>query len=201
MTTPAVPAVPAVLDLDAERADRARALAARHEGMGSTLPVWFGGQVIAELEPEFAMEVLEPLTTLDVDIAFIVRALVQAAQAGGRDKAIEQAGLLVDVLVANPNLPAGLISAVKEITARVLGEEGYAAFTAMKPTPWDVRALATGILRWYGLSLGEFLPSESSPEGDGGETSKQTSRPSTGSTPAASGARRARKGSSARAAS
>jgi hypothetical protein len=190
------------LDLDAQRGDRARARAARHEGAGSTYPIRFGGQVIAELQPEFAMSILEPLEGLADDIAFVIRSVVQAMQAmqsKNPGKQVEAAMFIADVLIANPELPSGAVGAAKQITRRVLGDTGYEAFTALNPTPWDVGALLKGVLGWYGVSLGESSPSTpSSPESDG-ETSKPTSAATTpASTPAAPGKPRAKRTSSAR---
>ena len=71
------------LDLDAERARRAEARAARHEGRGDTKPIRFGGRVIATLQAEFPISVLEPLTAVNVDIAYLIRA---ATQMTGGDK-------------------------------------------------------------------------------------------------------------------
>jgi hypothetical protein len=173
-----------MLDLDVAREERAKARAAAREGAGATLPVRLGGQEIAVLPAEFPLTVLEPLTLLNVDIAYLVRAAAQVT-AGGEAR---QAGLalLVDVLAANPHLPLEVIAAVKEMGRRLLGQDGYDALAAAGVTWWDARDLIKGVLGWYGVSLGESSPSVTSPE-SGGETLKQTSNGTTTSMPASSG--------------
>jgi hypothetical protein len=181
------------LDLDAARAERAKARAARHEGRSDTLPVVFGGTTIATLAAEFPMSVLEPLTALNVDIAHIVRATVQMLTISEQEQRTASIALVVDVLAANPTLPNELIGAVKEMGRRVLGVDGYAAFVAQSPTWWDTRDLIQGLLSWFGVSLGESQPApESSSDG---ETLNQTSNGTIPLTPAASGRNRAKRGS------
>jgi hypothetical protein len=181
------------LDLDAARKDRAETRAARHEGRGDELPIKLGGQVIATVGAEFPMSVLEPLTAVNVDIAYLVRAFAQMMDKSNADAQAASIALMVDVLAANPQLPAEIIAAVKDMARRVLGDDGYEAFVELQPSPWDCGTLAKGLLDWWGVSLGESQPSP--PPLDGGETSKPTSNGSTGSTRGASGKPRARKGS------
>lgn len=165
------------------RSERAKARAAAREGAGETLPVRLGGQVIAVLPSEFPLTVLEPLTGLNVDVAYVIRA---ASQVTAQDQ--RQAGfqLMVDVLAANPHLPVEIIAAVKEMGRRLLGQDGYDALVAAGVTGWDVRDLVKGVLGWYGMSLGESSPSTPSSV-NGGETSNQTSNGTTASMPAPSG--------------
>lgn len=176
---------PGILDLDVARAERAKARAAQREGAGEALAVRIGGQVIAELPSEFPLSVLGPLTGLNVDIAYVIRAASQVAGGQGDQR---QAGfqLLVDVLAANPHLPAEIITAVKEMGRRLLGQDGYDALVATGVTWWDARDLVKGVLGWYGMSLGESLPSAPSSGSDGG-TSNPTSNGTTTSTPVPSG--------------
>lgn len=189
---------PAVLDLDAARADRERARAAASEGRSAILPVQLGGEVIATLPAECPVDVFQPLTELNVDLAFIIKAVTNAVTAkDDAEQRIAAMNLLVNVLAAHPDLPAGILAAVKDITRRVLGDEGYGKLAAARPSREDLAFLATGILTWWGVSLGEFLPSPASPEVNGGATSKQTSSGTTSSTRGASGKSRARRGSSA----
>lgn len=175
------------LDLDAARGERLKARAARHEGRADTKPIRFGGKVIATLDAEFPISVLEPLTGVNVDIAYLLRAATQMTAA---DKSQQAVGLdlMITALAANPQLPREIIEAVKEIGRRILGAEGYEAFCAEQPSPWDIAALTNGCLAWWGVGLGESQPSL--PSSDGGETSKQTSNGNTSLTPAASGKRR-----------
>jgi hypothetical protein len=166
------------LNLDDSRADRARARAARQEGRAETLPVILGGVTIATLAAEFPLSVLEPLTEINVDLGFVIKTVMQAAKSGEKEKQEAGLNLIVDVLVVNPDLPASLLAALRDIGRRLLGDEGYAALMAANPSAGDIGALATGLMGWFGLSLGEFLGSSTSPSAAGGETSKPTS-PST----------------------
>jgi hypothetical protein len=178
MTTP-IAAPMSSLNLDDARAERAKARAARQEGRAETLPVILGGVTIAVLPAEFPLSVLEPLTEINVDLGFVIKTVMQAAKSG--EKAKQEAGLdlIVNVLVVNPDLPATLLAAVQNMGRRLLGDEGYAALMAGKPSAGDIGALATGLLSWFGLSLGEFLGSSTSPSANGGETSKPTSSSTT----------------------
>lgn len=175
---------PALGDLDARRRARAQARAARREGQNATLPIVFGGETIAVLDAEFPLDVLEPLQHIDLDIAL----LLQQALTNARAENAAQANLelLIGILAANPNLPRDLIHAVKEIGARLLGEPGYTKFVAARPSPWDVAALISDLLSWYGVSLGESLRSSTSSTPDG-RTSNTTSGNTGESTPEASG--------------
>ncbi|HEY1668510.1 MAG TPA: hypothetical protein VGG54_22695 [Trebonia sp.] len=175
------------LDLDAARADRARARAARQEGRGETLPIVIEGATITELPSEFPLTVLEPLTGVDVDLALIIRSVIQAAKANARDQQLAAAELLVNVLAANPQLFAQIIEAAKEMGRRLLGADGYAALVAWGPSWWDVADLAKGLMAWYGMSLGESSPSTRPSAEGSGETSAPISSPVTGSTPADAG--------------
>lgn len=170
-------------DLDARRLERARARAARQEARGEILPIIFGGQVIAEIGAEFPMDVLEPLASINLDIALLAQQAVAAAQGEDGGASIE---LIVNILAANPDLPGEAIAAVKEIGKRLLGEGGYAAFVAQRPTPWDVAALVSVLFTWYGVTLGESSRS-SDAASTGGPTSNTISGPSGESMPATSG--------------
>lgn len=171
-------------DLDARRLARAQARAARQEARGETLPIIFGGTAIAELPAEFALDVLEPLRHVNLDIALVIQQAV--ANATADDAATANLQLIVNILAAHPELPSELITAVKEVGVRLLGPEGYAAFVAQRPTPWDVAALGEIVFGWYGLSLGEALRSSTS-SGVGGETSNSISKNGSASTSGESG--------------
>lgn len=161
-------------DLDVKRLERARARAARQEARGDTLPITLGGQVIATLGAEFPLDVLEPLADINLDIALLMQQAVAAAQASDNAANVD---LIVNILAANPDLPREFLAAVKEIGRRLLGDGGYAAFVAARPSPWDVGALASVLLQWYGVSLGE-----SSGSSDASSTSGVTSNTTSGST-------------------
>lgn len=175
---------PAIGDLDAKRLARAQARAARREAQSETLPIVFGGTVIAELPAEFPLDVLEPIQDINLDIALLVQQAVLNANA--EDAAQANIDLVVNILAANPDLPKELINAVREIGRRLLGDAGYAAFVAARPTPWDVAALTSDMFSWYGLTLGEAWRSSTS-SGVDGETSNTISRTGSDSTPEASG--------------
>lgn len=170
-------------DLDAKRLERARMRAARQEARGETLPIVLGGQTIATLGAEFPLDVLEPLSHINLDIALLVQQAVAAAQGSDNSANVE---LIVNILAANPDLPREFIAAVKEIGKRLLGEDGYSAFVAARPTPWDVAALASVLFSWYGVTLGESSGSSVASSTDGA-TSNTISGPSGASTPATAG--------------
>ena len=170
-----------VFDIADARAERVKAKAARREGRGDVLVVRFGGVQIAELGPEFPLDVLEPLQSVNLDLALLVRQALEAAAAKSGREQVELLLLITDMLAANPDLPKEVIEAVKEMTRRLFGKDGYAALVQARPTPWDVSAIFSRLMGWYGLSLGES--SGSSTPASGGETSKPISSTGTGSTP------------------
>lgn len=167
---------PNVLDLDHARA-------ARHEGDGDRKTVRFGGQVIAVLPVELPLRTLQPLLDLNVDVPLLVRQILDLSGMGDEQRNTAATGLLVDILTMNPNLPRELIDAVQQIGRNLFGDDGYQRFLDQDPSGADVAALVKGLLRWYGVSLGESPGSSVSPP-DGGGTSKSTSNGSTDSTPA-----------------
>lgn len=172
-------------DLDAKRLERARARAARAEARGESLPIVLGGQTIATISAEFPLDVLEPLADINLDIALLFQQAVSAAQ--GQSDSAAQMELIVNILAANPDLPREFIAAVKEIGKRLLGDGGYAAFVAVRPTPWDVAALASTLFTWYGVNLGESPRSTDSVSESVGATSNSISGITNDSTPVASG--------------
>lgn len=155
-----------LIDLDAHRSAR------RETTTG--LPLRLGGQTYV-LAPEVPLDVFEPLLAVDVDMALLVRQAMSIAN--GSNNAQQQrdaTALIVDLLVANPNLPRDVISAIVKVAQRMLGEEAYAALVAFRPSKEDAGVLAKALFAHYGVSLGEAsAPSEQS-EG-AGTTSKQTS--------------------------
>lgn len=189
---------PALGNLDDRRRQRAQARAARQEARGETLPIVFGGRTIAELPAEFSLDVLEPIQDINLDIALLIQQAV--ANATATDAAQANMDMLVNILAAHPDLPKEFITAVKEIGRRLLGEDGYAAFVAERPTPWDVAALIGDLFSWYGTNLGEALRSSTS-SGDVGGTSNTTSGIASESTPEVSGNGQASRDSSASAGS
>ena len=176
-----------MLDLDASRKERAGARAAQQEGRGATLPVRWGGAVIAELDAELPLDVFAPLATLNVDIGLLLRLAFDAMRSATTADAVKSLDGLVDVFAANPQLIPDTIGAVEEVARRLLGDDGYAAFIAGRPSNYDIAALCRGVADWYGVSLGE--PSASTGRSlPTGKTPSTTSNGSTASTSAASGA-------------
>lgn len=171
------------LDLDAERESRA----AEREGKGIGLPVKIGGRVIATLPPELPLDVLTPLRSLDSDITLLLRQVVASARPGGENAdRWASTELVVDLLAANPQLPVRLLDVIGEVSTALFGEEGHAALLTSRLSAQDVGALAKGVFRFYGLTLGEASPSSDSSENSGG-TSPGTSGTTSGSTPEGSG--------------
>jgi hypothetical protein len=177
------------LDLDSARSARAE--------VTRTPAVKIAGRRL-ELPTELPLDALEPLTAIDVDVSVLIRQVLdarnQAKETGETADNEAILGAIIDMLVVNPSLPVQLIDAVKEITRRLFGPEGYEHLVASKLSIKDVGLIAKYIGRQYGVGLGEASPASESSEA-AGTTSKSTSSASTTSTSAASGSRRARKAS------
>ncbi|MER5649598.1 hypothetical protein [Streptosporangium sp. NPDC002524] len=155
-----------MLNLDAARA-------ARTAERGPE-PLMFGGTIICELPPELPVDVLEPLTAINVDVALIFRTAIDAFKSQDEDRAtMSVLDGLVDVLVINKDLPDEVMAAVREMGRRLLGDAGYEAFLAARPSVMDVAELVKGLLGLYRLRLGESL--SSSVTSSGGTTSTPTS--------------------------
>lgn len=153
-----------------------------------------GGERL-ELPVELPVDVLAPLTELDVDVSLLVRMAIDArkkARADGDDGIEAILDSVIDIFIANPKLPQDLVEAVKTMARRLFGEPGYNHLAANRLTLPDLGELAKFIGRQYGVGLGEALPSSDSSEGTG-TTSNQTSSGSTAKTSAASGKTRARR--------
>lgn len=170
-----------VIDLDAERALRA----AQREGKRKPVPIRVGGETIAVLPVELPLDVIEPLRSLDSDITLVLRYAVQAYQGQGQQR-MDAAETVVDLLASNPNLPVNVLDAITMIARNLLGNEGFEKFKASRPSGNDIVALAKGVLRFYGVSLGESLPPSDSST-PAGEISNTTSEPTSASTPETSG--------------
>ena len=172
------------LDLDSARSARAE--------MGPPPTVKIDGEVL-ELPRELPLDVLEPLTGINVDVSVLVSQVLDARkEAKDSGEAANEAMLeaVVNMLVVNPSLPAELVDAAKEMARRLFGPEGYAHLIKQRLSLKDIAALARFLLRRYGVGLGEALPSSDSSEGTG-TTSKPTSRGAIrGSTSGTSGGRR-----------
>ncbi|MEU4703398.1 hypothetical protein [Nonomuraea dietziae] len=164
-----------VLDLDAARASRSST-------QGQPIPLKFGGSVICLLPAELPVDVLEPLAHVKVDTALIARTALDAMQSDDALKAgLDVFGMIVDLVIANPNLPGELLDAVRMMGRRLMGDEGYEAFVAERPSIGDVTALLKGLGGRYGFRLGESQPSLDGSAS--GETSTPTSSIEGGTSP------------------
>ncbi|GIH95441.1 hypothetical protein ACFFMN_23025 [Planobispora siamensis] len=188
---------PETVDIAARRAARAKARAARREGRGEMLRLQCGDVFIADLGPEFPIDVLEPLQDLDLDLPLLIQqALTMLGQTAGNDNRVDAEAameFIVGVLAGNPNLPTQVVAMIKEMTRRLLSDAGYEAFLSIRPTPWDITDLASTLFSWYGVGLGESAPSTTpSPVG---KTSNTTSVTTSASTRGGRGGGRAKKAS------
>lgn len=173
------------IDLEQRRQQRAKARAAKNEARGETLTITCGDRVIAVLQPEFPIDVLEPLMDVNLDIALVIEQALELVSADNAQQQAASMDLIAKILGANPHLFRELIDAIKEMGRRLFGADGYAGLVEMRLTPWDVVDLLRDMLSWYGVGLGESSsPSASTTDG---ETSNQISSPTTDSTPAESG--------------
>lgn len=180
-----MPTFPAVLDLDAKRAERAAWRAAQREGHGETLPIRWKGEIIATLDAEFPLDILAPFKDVNVDIALLVRQAMDLIAAENVDVQLATADMIVSVIAANPELPHELLAAIEKSARLLLGNGGYDKLLAGRPSREDLGALISHGMEWYGVSLGEA--SEPSPSSIDGETSPPISNPDTGSTSEVSG--------------
>lgn len=176
---------PGTIDLEQRRQQRAKARAAKREGRGETLTIKYGDVVIAVLEPEFAVDVLEPLMDVNLDIALVIEQALEMITADTAQQQAASMDLIAKILGANPHLFKELTGAIKEMGRRLFTPDGYIALVSIRPTPWDIVDLIRDMMSWYGVGLGESSPSSTSL--NDGETSSPTSNPTTGSTPAVSG--------------
>lgn len=176
---------PGTIDLQQRRTQRAKARAAKHEARGETLTITCGDRVIAVLQPEFPIDVLEPLMDVNLDIALVIEQALELVAADNVAQQTASMDLIAKILGANPHLFRELTDAVKEMGRRLFGADGYAGLVEMRLTPWDVADLLRDMLAWYGVGLGESS-SDSTPS-TGGGTSNPISSPTTESTPAVSG--------------
>lgn len=199
------------IDLDAQRAERAKTRAAARpvdpgEANADTQPIILGGRVVAELPAELPLAALAPLQEVQDDAMLLIRQAVTVIGIGEQEPGrvdAATAGLVVDVLAANPKLPASLIAVVQDIGRQLLGDDGYAAVVAAidsagpdRFSVLDAAELIKGVVAWYAAAFGS-LGKSSKPSGSaktGGTTSNGTSRRTSVSTPAGSGRGRTTRG-------
>ena len=161
----------ATLDLDAAR---------REEELPDGIEVTLKG-VTFVVPSELPLDVFDPFFTDDFDLGALLKV---AFESDDDDPTLK---VILDMLTANPKLPANAYRAVHTALETLLEPEGYAAFKSARPSVKDTARLVKGLFRMYGTSLGEaFASAESS--ASGGSTQKQTSSSTTESTPAEPGA-------------
>lgn len=173
------------LDLDAQRTARAEITGTPH--------ITIGGRQL-DLPPELPIDVLEPITEVNADVAIVFRQLLDARQTGGADANEEMVGAVINMVISKPELPTELITAIKTMARRLFGDDNYDHLVAQRPSKEDLGAIAKYLVRRYGVGLGESSPSSDSSEGTG-TTSKATSSTTTTSTSAASGRSRTKRAS------
>jgi hypothetical protein len=175
-----------MFDLGEKRRERAEARAAQQEGKQTTLEIGLDGVVFAELPAEWPLDVLSPLRQIDETIALLIRQALSLVQSNDRDNQMAATQLVVDLIASNPNLPTTVLDVIHEIGRNLLGDDGYGKLLAARPSKEDAAALAKAIFEFYGVGLGESLPSNDSSTSDGG-TLKQISSDTSTSTPEDSG--------------
>jgi len=180
---------PYEIDLDADAAKRE---AAHPEG----IPVRHGGRTFL-LPAELPADVLEPLLSVDLDLASVVASAADVARrAEGADERAVGMEVVLDALLSRPTLPIDALRAARACLERLFGPEQWASWLETRPSLPAYGRLIRHLVRTYGVSLGEAFGSPA-PSGAGGATSRPTSPPPTGSTPEASGNGRANPVSSA----
>ncbi len=167
------------LDLAADRNRRA----AMREGKGQDLPITFGDEHITTLPVELPVDVFAPLRELDGDVTLLLREAMNAYQAEDQGRA----ALVIDLIASNPRLPLTALDTFRQIAENLLTKDGFARLQEHRPSGQDYAFLVKGVLRFYGLSLGEALPSSESSTDSPGGTSPGTSSTTSDSTPVESG--------------
>ncbi|MER6830929.1 hypothetical protein ABT352_33385 [Streptosporangium sp. NPDC000563] len=172
------------LNLNAAR----KARAARRNRKAGPIPLYFGenedgsDKLIAQVPSELPLHALEPFTRLDMDMAYLMHVVQGAFRA--ENSAMDQQeiiGMVIDLLIKSPHLPAQFVEAVRQMGREILGEDGYAAFMAERPSVFDIGDLVKGLMASWGVGQGESLPPNGgSPSGT--EDSTPTSEAPTGST-------------------
>lgn len=151
--------------------DLGHARAARLEGGGRTKQLRLNGELVAELPPELPIDVFSPLQEVDTDLSMLAHGIRSILTAQGDQQQQGQAlDLLVDLMVATPNLPQQLITAIHHMGTRLMGDDGYQRLLAQRLSGHDIGDLVKALGRWYGVTLGESERS-SAPSADGGNSS------------------------------
>lgn len=176
------------LNLDEKRAERAAARAARREGADPNgVPVVFDRKDYL-LPAELPATVLDPLIEGDLDLVGLIKVAYDASRDQRRteESRDRMESMVWEALAAHPDLPVSVVRAIRDSLALLFGPEQWAQFQASGPSLPDMGALIVGLVREYGVGLGEALRSASS-SATGGTTSSPTSAGSGISTPVTSG--------------
>jgi hypothetical protein len=173
------------IDINSSRAARA----AKREGGGAPITVSLGPHTF-ELPAELPFTIVERVLDPDVEIAQLIVILASTIKqnigAGNAEKAGKDIDAVVDVLVSNSGLPYGFLRAVEGALQELFGDEQWAQVKEAKPSIEDMADLIGGLIKTYGVRLGESFASLT-PAAPGGATSQLTSSASTTSTPEGSG--------------
>ena len=137
-----------------------------------TFPITAGDVHIATLGPELPLTVLEPLRQIDEEIALLFSKVLSAR----RLSQAEVADMVMDFLIAYPDLPSKAVKIIGDIGVNLFGQDGWDALMGLHPSLQDGLTLLSGITEWYGVDLGESSGSDdSSTDPAGGTTSTPTS--------------------------
>lgn len=167
--------------------DTPAARAARAAARGNTeQPAIIAGTPPREyqLPRELPLSVFAPFLHVNEALGVLLVGLkdVIMGTADGEEADTKSMSTVIDVIGAYPELPRTFLDAVAQVGRDVMGEDGYAAFVADKPSREDVTGLFKALAGEYGVDLGKLLGSWSSAE-TGGKTSTPTSEPASASTP------------------
>ena len=161
-----------ILDLDAARRE-----AQIPDGITLTLR----GETFT-LPSELPLDVFDPLLAEEFDLTDLIRKVMDSPSDSYSDA-------LIDVLVARPDLPKQTVAAVRSVLERLFnaaGDDHFTRFVATRPSVPDYTRLTAGLVKAYGVGLGEAFKSLSTAV-DGGATSRETSKSTQASTPETSG--------------
>lgn len=170
-----------LLDLAAKRAERAKTAFgdAIDAAQDTEFVLDLGDGPVATVGKELPLTALAPLRKIDTELSLLFGRAIDLATGNG-----DRGGLsfILDLLAAYPDLPSKALDILGEIGVNLLGQAGWDAFLAFKPSIQDALALTTALSEWYGVSLGEASGSSDSATSDG-ETSTTTSDDTSESTP------------------
>lgn len=159
-----------VIDVDA---------AQRESQFPDGIPIVFKGETFT-LPAELPLDVFDPVLSADFDLVGLVRTLFDS-------EANDAGGMVTELLTARPGLPLEFRDTIYDCLQLLWGEEQWKSFLAKRPGLPTLIFIVKGLVKAYGITLGEAFASLGSFVG-AGATQKLTSPSSTeGSTPEASG--------------